>query len=309
MAHVRVLMMQKDEDENLSRWLSHYSRLFGLHNLTIMDNGSTSPYTMDLLHSAEKGGAMIIRGYDTQHDFQNKGGHFNNIIKSWDAEYEYDFALPVDCDEIIVAFSDSGLSLEPQDIHSVLDRLKGERRALRLDMSLFNIPGSPGWFTPVRHFHKGFVAAKSLEGIDNGQHAPWTKYTQEYIDTRLSYLHYHNRPYNELIARTKSKLSDLVDVENRDALIRYLDQPLPAGGHLIEILLTPEDKYFSKYDGDLKIFIPDFPGGCALDLGSGWVDWNPQSYLAANKDVAGYDLGPLHHYLRYGFLEKRSIGV
>ncbi|MDF3624069.1 glycosyltransferase family 2 protein [Brytella acorum] len=308
MAHVKVLMMQKDEGENLSRWLSHYSNLFGMNNLTIMDNGSSDEFTLDLLRSAEGGGCKIIRGYDTQHDFQNKGGHFNNIIKSWDAECDYDFALPVDCDEIIAAFTDTGISRGSQDIHSVLDTLKNEQRALRLDMSLFNVPGRPEWFAPVRHFHKGFVAAKSLEGIDNGQHEPWTKFTRDYLGVRLTYLHYHNRPYTELIERTRSKLSDLMDIDNREELQRNLHSPKIPGSHLIEILLSTEEEYKRKYDGEIQIFVPTFSGSNFLTFKNNTFLWNAAAYLAANPDVVGYELCGLHHYLRHGYQEGRHLG-
>jgi len=306
-AKVLVLMMQKDEGPILSRWLLHYSGLFGIRNITIMDNGSTDRYTLELLKSAEGAGATIMWGYDTQHDFQNKGGHFGNIIQSWDHDIEYDFALPVDCDEIIAAVTDTTISTRHEDIHAALDGLKGQQCALRLDMSLFNVPGSPGWFAPVRHFHKGFVAARTLEILDNGQHEPISRVQPGYIHTHLTYLHWHNRPHAELLARTRSKLSDLVDVNDRKALKRYVEVPGAPGGHLVEILLTTEAKYSQKYAGELQVFVPDFGGVNFFRTDEGPLHWNAEGYVAAHPDIMAHDLGPLHHFIRYGFTEGRRI--
>lgn len=300
-------MMQRDEGDMLSRWLTHYSGLFGVRNLTILDNGSVDPFTIALMREAEAAGAEVMWQFDTPHDFHNKGGHFENIIRHWDATFQYDYALPVDCDEILAVFTEEGLCTDYSAIHRELARLKYLRCALRLDMSLFNVPGRPGWFAPVRHFHKGFLPAYSLEMLDSGFHDPRSRLQEGFQSTRLTYLHWHNREYDELIKRARMKLHSVVDVDDRDALVEYSKKPGAVGGHLIQLLLSDQEAYNALYDDDVTVYVP--PGGASnlLKRPEGISFWSARDYLEMNTDVRSYELTALHHYLRNGFREKRYL--
>ena len=307
MAYVRVIMMQRDEGEMLSRWLVHYSGLFGIKNLTVLDNGSVDPYTIALLREAEAAGADVMWQFNTPHDFHNKGGHFGNIIRHWDSSFRYDYALPVDCDEILAVFAEDGLSTDYDPIHQELSRLKYLRCALRLDMSLFNVPERSNWFAPVRHFHKGFLPAYSLEILDNGFHEPRSRLQEGFRSTRLTYLHWHNRDYDELLERIRTKLQSVVNVDDREALAEYSKKPGAVGGHMIQMLLSDKASYRTLYDQDVKVYVA--PGGASnlLQRPDGISFWSAHEYLEANRDVRPYELTALHHYLRVGFFEKRSL--
>lgn len=309
MPRVRVVMMQRDEGDMLLRWLSHYSGLFGFENLSIMDNGSTDPFTLEILRIAEQRGVRIYWDLGTKHDFVNKGGHVANIIRHWDASFDYDFALPVDCDEFLGVLTDDGLATSAAAVLTELDRLRSMRTALRIDMSLFNVPGRPGWFSPDRHFHKGFLPANSLATMDNGYHAPESRHAPGYETTRLVYLHWHNRSFKAVVERARRKLGNLVDVDNCDALIEYEKKPKAPSAHLVKtVLMTPEE-YADKYKQELNFFAASPGEGLNFLSHSTWLrPWDPHRYLAANKDVRAYALGPLHHYLKLGFLEGRLLG-
>ncbi|MCQ8241544.1 glycosyltransferase family 2 protein [Rhizosaccharibacter radicis] len=93
----------------LAQWINHYSTPFGLSNLPVMDNGPRDRKTIDILKTAESRGMNVMWGYDTPHDFRRKGGHLGNIIKGIrDAIGGYDFALPVDCDELLAVVAPRG---------------------------------------------------------------------------------------------------------------------------------------------------------------------------------------------------------
>lgn len=158
-AVVRVVMMQRDEGALLMAWLSHYSGLFGMERLTIFDNGSTDPLTLHLLARAETCGATVRRDFTDPADFHAKGLHFVNEMRRWDAGPDYDFALPVDCDEFLAVVCDETISPRRADVHQEFARLVGERRALRIGTSLFNVVDRPGWFAVDTDFIKGFVPA------------------------------------------------------------------------------------------------------------------------------------------------------
>lgn len=300
--------MQKNEGPLLLRWFNHYSRLFGTQNLTVLDNGSTDRYTLKILAHFESFGAKIRREHADHRDFDQKGGHFLNIIKSWDAEFDYDFAIPVDCDEFLAVFTDHRVSVDVVDIMTELNSLKKVQCALRIDTSLFNVPNDPGWFSPIRHFHKGFLPAKSILELDNGQHAPVSKLKDGHISTRLTYLHWHNRSLPDLKAATIRKLEGRVDINDPEAMQEYGRNPALPGNHLVVNLLLTAKVYKSIYSKELCLSVSDLTEK-STEFRENKVKWrwNATDYLANNPDVLEYGLGPLHHYIRTGWTEKRSI--
>ena len=300
-------MMQKNEGDALARWLVHYCGLFGPRNLTILDNGSDEKLTLRYLDAAERSGVAVLRQFVRSHDFHEKGGHFGNIIKSWDHDHEYDFALPLDCDEILAVFTPAGLSSAFDDVHQEFDRLLGTRQALRLDMTLFNVPERPGWFAPIRHFHKGFLPAGSLHQLDNGQHAPTSRLERGYLSTRFTYLHWHNLSFKETVRRAKIKLKGYVDPDDRDALLRYVKTPGAPSSHAAEIVLRTREEFLHMYDNDVQVFAGSSHSANIIQAGQTTFLWDSQRYLELHKDVAErYELTALHHYLRMGFSEGRQ---
>lgn len=309
---VKVMMMQKDEGPRLARWLTHYACLFGMENLLIFDNGSEEVTTLALLDEAERCGAHVRRDLDTAFDFQNKGGHFTNVIRSLNQDAEYDFALPVDCDELLCVFTETGLSLGKADILAEFARLKPWGCPFRIELSLFNLPGDghEGWYAPNRHFHKGFVPAYHDATIDNGHHAPALANTTDVKMTRFVYLHSHNRPYQEMIDLSRAKLMPEMespdDVFDRQKILAHLSRPHCPGSHLCHMLLRSHDEYETLYRDEVHIYFRE-----GLPLIRSRSDrlhvWNSHAYLARHPDVAGYESGPLAHYLMYGFPEGRSL--
>ena len=310
MAIVRVVMMQRDEGTALARWITHYAWLFGFENLTILDNGSVDPQTISILEAVEKQGVTVRRDLNQPHDFHRKGGHLTRIIQEWDQNYEYDFALPVDCDELLAVFTHEGITLDKTAIHDAFDALKGTDCALRIDTSLFNVPGRPGWYAPVRHFHKGFVPAKTISICDDGQHEPRSAIRDEFKSTVFTYLHDHHLPYAAWRDRLKNKVTGLVDADDENALRAYLTKPHAEGAHAVQALLVTAEEYTHLYDDSVRVFIGAGSTELAFVEGPGLATtlWNSDAYLAAHRDVRRhYTIGPLQHYLRDGFREKRAL--
>jgi len=305
---VRVVMMQRDEGDALVRWLSHYGGLFGLENLTILDNGTTDAFSLDVLRHAEVSGVRIHWGLDTLRDFREKGGHLTNVINGWDHDGGYDFALPCDCDELLAVFDEGRLVTHEAAVLAEFERLLPVRSALRIDMSMFNVPDRPGWFVPDRHFYKGFLPARSIAAIDNGHHAPESRLAPGFELTRFTYLHWHNRSYEATMALIRRKLTGRVDVHDREALIAFRDTPEAPGAHMVDTLLMSRGEYLNRYEGQVALYMPPEAGGVHfLSVGGRFQRWDAELYLAANEDVRGYWQGPLHHYLRHGFKEERLL--
>jgi hypothetical protein len=307
MAIVKVIMMQRDEGDALARWITHYSGLVGYDNLHIMDNGSKDELTLAILREAEFRGSHLHRGLDRVEDFHDKNVHIGNIIRHLDQTQQYDFVLPVDCDEILAVFTDKGLTADHSAIHAEFDRLKATTSAIRIDMSLFNVPGRSGWFAPVKHFHKGFLPAYSFESIDTGQHEPKSKLAEGFRHCRFAYLHWHNKPYAQAVEAAQRKLEKIVDIHNRKAVKAYFDKPGVRGVHLRGILLDTEEEYLKLYDKSARVYVPPAGDTNLLDLGYTVTLWDAESYLRHNHDVRRYELTALHHFLTFGYDEGRQL--
>ncbi|GBQ14311.1 glycosyltransferase family 2 protein [Swaminathania salitolerans] len=312
-------MMQRDEGPLLMAWLGYYARIFGFDALTIFDNGSVDPLTLHLLDHARRCGATIRYDCSDPADFHGKGQHLGAQIREWDRTGSYDFALPVDCDEFLAVVEDDGVSTSAGRILAEFARLRPERRALRIGSSLFNHPARPGWFSVDRAFIKGFLPARSIALIDNGQHTPASRLESGYALSRFTYLHWHNHGFAEMQRRARLKLANsLIDPDDRDALLRYAATPNMPGQHLVGILLAGEDSYLRRYEGtpclvlnwarspsDLSSAMEDgpvmFPDGPALRR------WSGSAYERINPDVKGWPLGPLMHFLLHGHAEGRRF--
>jgi len=315
-------MMQRNENALLMAWMTHYASLFGARNLTVLDNGSDDPVTLRLLAHVERVGVQVDRTAAHPGDFQAKGLHFAERIREWDREGGYDFALPVDCDEFLSFVGDEGIVVDRAAILGEFARLLAYRCAFRIDTSLFNVPYRPGWFAVDPLFHKGFIPAGGVDLIDNGQHMPNSRLEDGFRVTRLTYLHWHNRPFAEMRVRAREKIgTSLIDPTDPVALRRYAEVPQAHGQHLIPVLLHDEAAYRARYDGALQVCVPGMtsPGGAALASGAPlWIkgagrgmegvwEWSAERYLEANPDVKAFELGPLHHFLRYGAYERRRV--
>ena len=306
---VRVVMMQRDEGAMLERWVRHYSALFGWSNLTIFDNGSTDPRTLATLLASAGQGADVRMGFDAASDFEGKHVHIGNVIRSWDADVDYDFALPVDCDEMLAVFAGDGLTIDADAIRAELRRLSGVQQALRIDMSLFNVPSRRGWYCPDRHFVKSFLPARTFGSLDHGFHEARSAVAEGYAVTRLTYLHHHNKPLEIARQTAIRKLGGRFDVTDPEARAAYAATEGAPGAHLVPLLTMTEEGYSQRYSRDLLVHVSPVPNNTNLLClhGKSW-SWQPQSYLEKNPDVARlYGLGSLHHYLRHGFAEGRQL--
>lgn len=305
---VRVVMMQRDEGVMLEKWLRHYVRLFGWSNLTIFDNGSTDDRTLAILKVATNEGADVRMGFGGLTDFRLKHEHFGNVIRSWDAELDYDFALPVDCNEMLAVFSGNCLTIDRDAVLAEFRRLRGIQQALRIDMSLFNVSGRRGWYCANHHFVKSFLPARTLGSLDFGLHDARSGVADGFTTTRLTYLHHHNRPLPEARRLALRKLSGRVDTTDPEALAAYAESGL-ASSHLVPMLTLTQEAYLQRYDNDLLVYVASVPNNPNLLEHGGRVwTWQPENYLQNNPDVAQlYSLGALHHYLRHGFAEGRAL--
>ena len=333
MARVRCIMMQKNETLLVDAWFRYYGYLFGFENLEVFDNGSTDERVIAALRTYERAGCRVHWTYTTTADFHGKGFHFTNIVRHWDASEEYDFALPVDCDEFLGVFDDMGFSCNRRAIHDYLDTLRNVKSALGMSHTFYNDPLLPAhcW---LDEYGKTFLPTNSVEAIDHGFHASTSRLAPGILQTNLAYIHLHNKPFDMLLEHARAKLGHFVDLTDREALLRY-EGP---GLHLTKYFLMDRAEYELQYEGKTLALIPEFnelinalgiendlfprprraPG---LERGETQIlqPTNPDTmtrdshrfdghaYTKANPDVGAMGYPPLKHYLLHGLQERRPL--
>ena len=108
MPRVACIMMQKDERFLLKPWLAYYGHLFGFENLFVFDNGSESAEVRNILAEYEAKGVTVDRSHASREAYRAKAEIIGGQIILLDARREYDFLIPLDCDEFIVLKEDEG---------------------------------------------------------------------------------------------------------------------------------------------------------------------------------------------------------
>ena len=329
MARIKCIMMQRDETQLLLPWLRHHGALFGFENLIVLDNGSRDAGVLATLARFERAGVRVERAHAAPRDFLDKGRHVARVIGELDAaaaaEDGYDFALPIDCDEFLAVFDEFGLSCSRRAIDRAFEALLGERRALGIEMSLTNVVGRPGWFA-ADTLQKGFLPAGSVLEVDHGFHHPRSRLEDGMRWTRFCFLHFHNKPFDTLVAHARRKLDGLVDHHDLDALRAYRGMNY----HLVPYFFMTPAQYRAIPDRMLTLTVPGFtrlaaalgidrmlfgePAGETDDAvrlrlpGGAPVAFEASTYLAAHPDVQAAGVAPLQHYLRHGWNEGRRLG-
>jgi len=215
---VACLMMHRDEGDLLRPWVMYHAALFGIENLYIFDNGSSSLSVRSELAALELEGAIVDRSNGKTEDYRRKGQIIGSQIRF--LEGQYDFFIPLDCDEfVVVRTGDRSIACDPDAVHAALEELAGEKRALQVDAAFWNILNSPEWFW-CWSYRKVFFAKDSFLSTDHGHHNGRTK-EGGILHTNFAYMHYHHKPYELMVEHAKNKLRPFVDVENREALERF----------------------------------------------------------------------------------------
>ena len=318
-------MMQRDETQLLEPWLRYHGYLFGYENLTVIDHGSREPEVISVLERYRHAGVTVQELGPTPVQFRRKAEHIGRIIRTLDAGADYDFAIPMDCDEFLVLCNKSSLSSSRDVIHTAFDALIGEKRALRLEMSFGNVIRRPGWFC-YEDVEKRFLPARSVLHVDLGFHELTSRLAKGTHRTPFCYLHFHHKPFAIFLEHARRKLDGRVNYRNLARLKTYSGD----GDHLVKYFFMTEDEYETDTDSALSLSAPEFVSraaalgidqilfGCRVSFsrditevripGRQETPFLAERYLDANPDVRATGIDPLFHYLRHGWREGRPLG-
>lgn len=321
MARVRCITMQRDETQLLAAWIRYHGALFGFDNLVVFDNGSSERAVVQTLQQAERAGVDVRWTHRDCRDFEQRGAHLHNLMRGWqEAALDYDFAIPLDCDEFLVTWTRTGLDCRADAVAAELERRRGEARALAVPSALFNVPGRPGWFV-VEDQRKCVLPAHAAGEIDAAWRVATSSRAAGVCDTALATLHFRNKKLRELRARARARFGEGAAGEGEP------------GAHLASVVELDEHAYLHRFDDQVLVGFPAFgatlaafgvesrllgappedgrrvPAGeiaVMLPAGDGRPVWfDGDAYLRENPDVAGAAWPAALHYVRHGVREGR----
>jgi len=343
---VACVMMQKDERYLLEPWLAYYGNLFGFENLFVLDNGSKLHCVRQTLARYEEMGVTINRLFKERYHYDAKGEYLGCLIRALDSVGDYDFIIPLDCDEFVCLKTEQAYDFSPGTILDYLADLKGERRVLRFPYQLANHPLQADIYYYFSFF-KVFFASSTFDGLDHGHHVGRSKLDNGIRDTDLVQLHFHHKIFDSLIEQAKTSwvgniaigelhgaanyqgpsthLAAYFSMTKEDYYEGFLRRPyffLPEFRALIESLGVPLrlpvepiiDRFLIQVV-DESLSIPlDAPGVPVLipRMGPTGIEFiaskfDEASYLKANPDLISAKVDPSYHFTTYGFREGRPV--
>jgi hypothetical protein len=317
-------MMQQDETQLLEPWLLYHGDLFGFENLVVLDHGSNEPEVIAVMDRFSQAGVTVEHLPREPREYARRAEHVARVIRALDATTDYDFVLPLDCDEFLTVFDNGSLSACPVVIHAAFNSLIGEKRAIDVELLCDNVFDRPGWFA-ANDVGKRFLPAGGLLDIDVGFHNLRSRLADGKREAPFCYLHFHNKPLPVLLAHARRKLEMRVDHRDTDALVNYRGD----GMHLVKYFFMTQEEYAASTTTVLSFSVPDFIRRTAYlgikgALFGRHVDCDPDRvqikqpgkreasfradrYLDANPDIRAAGIDPLYHYLLHGWREERVL--
>lgn len=240
--NIAILMMQKNEGELLSKWVAYHSYLVGHKNLYIYDNGSTNQNSIEELHLLEKRGIHVIRDKNKKFDYENRGNIFCEKIKELDVSANYDFYMPIDCDEFLAVTDDDGnISCDTHSFKYTLSMHSNDDELLMIDSQYYNSSVSPIWFNR-QPYRKCFFRQNTITKLDQGFHWGQVSTSNKEKKTNVVHFHFHNKPYEIAKLHAREKLTGRIANFNHETLVNYKG----AGFHLRRFFLENEQQYISQ---------------------------------------------------------------
>lgn len=252
---IAIAMMARDEETRLEAWILYHASIVGFENLYIFDNGSVSPQVHRILRMYEKRGVNVDRSHTGHSNFTRKGIILSELFQNLETKSDYRLFVPMDCDEFISVQRPDGLVVfDRYEILSYLSSLQAEHCVLVANKARANIFGYPGHFFPPYDHHKVFFPRGVCLSMDEGFHTASSRTGNNDFDTNLMYLHFHYRPFKDMVRQSAWKLEGEVDISNSDALRDYKG----SGHHVAQYLLMKKNDYIKGFSPHLGTSIPDF---------------------------------------------------
>jgi hypothetical protein len=242
-AKIAIFAMVKNEGRMLEAWIKHHSSLVGIKNLYLFDNGSTDSLTIKILSEAENLGCNVERRFTEKKHFEAKGSIMLIKFQELDLFEDYDFYLPLDCDELLAVELNGSVFCSKDLILNSFQSIPITKEPLKMTKGWIHNPLKLGFFrqNPI---NKTFFYRESAIALDTGYHAGKSKNPGNPLGTSFGLLDYHFLTFEQTKIRAKEKLLGRLDISDYRQLIEY-QASKKKGYHLVRELLMEEEEFLN----------------------------------------------------------------
>jgi hypothetical protein len=244
---IALLMMQKNERLLLDPWITYHRSLADPASIFVFDNGSTDPQTLAILETAEASGVSVNRRFNQQQDYFKCGLIFAETIKQLDNRDPHDFYFAMDCDEFLACDQAGRISCSLNDIDQVLARFANSRKVLTIPHKYVNSPYHPNRYSNITWCKKCFFAKGACASLEHGFHQGCSIAGSEELETGITYIEFHYKPYSEHLRLSGQKIEYLLPDLKRRTLFEYAKKKR-SNHHAAVALLQSEYTYLRSFD-------------------------------------------------------------
>lgn len=242
---ISFVTMQKNEKDLLEGFIKYHSSLSSMADIYILDNGSDDIDTINILDKYKQLGVNVFFEYSEREHFEKKGDTVKDFIAKLDLQSYYDFVIPMDCDEIFCLEDSSSLILNKDVIHRELELLfsldKG--RGFRIYNCFNNVPLIKDKFRKAPQKKTFFSSKSNIIRLDTGFHL--FGLDEELTDSKFTYIHFHNRYYQGVMASARNKMIARVPDYTNETLLQHRERK-KAGWHLVKYFLQTKEQYYKE---------------------------------------------------------------
>lgn len=251
------ITMIKEEKELLRLFARHYTHLTSPDLIYILDNGSESAETREILRDVSGLGINVIYKYSSSDHFDKKGECIKEVINDYGLQNTCDFIFPVDCDELLALKKDDQILLDSNSIWSYMAGLEDRGYGFRVNYCLNNIPLVRDRFNLVQHKKAFFSKKSSIGRLDVGFHLFGED--GRLVPTDLAYVHFHNRYYEQTLCSAREKLKHRATSFEQDYLREYRESPsVKKGRHLVKYFKMGISGYYKTKNLSKNTVTVDF---------------------------------------------------
>jgi hypothetical protein len=256
MPTIAFILVQKNEGGLLKSWFNYHTRLTRPEHIYIIDNGSADPLTASILAEIREAGGKVDESFHSAAAFNKKHEIVLGLIKKLQSQGDFDFIIPLDCDEFLAVMSDDKVpEFRPDRIGAELTKHLGACGPLAMAGSFYNNPCHFGSFFFSRE-KAVFFASDPVETIDLGYHRAETVSGQPAVPTNVVAMHLQYKRFERAKAQAAEKLK--LRVPNfAEATIRSFDG---TGSHMNKFFLAGATGYEGKFQSgapaDLDRYAP-----------------------------------------------------
>jgi hypothetical protein len=240
--NIALIMMQKNEDHLLWPWVRYHGSRFGYKNCHVFDNGSCSSLVRRQLGKAEELGVHVMYEHNQKADFGKKYELIKGKIDELRALEAHQAFIPLDCDEFVAILDSTGISLQGDLVLRHISELhrKGDYY-LRVSTRYLNSPVKRDQFYSAK-LEKVIFLPESRSGKGGPGFHMRNLSAARLIPTRLAYIEFHNRPYEQVLCSAREKLALRVPDFSVETLKKYKG----LGHHLTKYFLMTEQQYLHR---------------------------------------------------------------